>query len=106
MALSRRSHVYRNDILPAIERGEQWHWTLRLKEAPEQHIGVISLHQEEWDKRGYWLRLPWHRQSLMTETVIAVNDYWFDVLGFQLRAPKAVANVASRPYLRKNRYAT
>jgi RimJ/RimL family protein N-acetyltransferase len=33
----------------------------------------------------------------MTEAVAAVNDYWFDVLGFQiLRAPKAVANIASR----------
>jgi [ribosomal protein S5]-alanine N-acetyltransferase len=41
--------------------------------------------------------LPWHRQGLMTEAVVAVNDYWFDVLGFKvLRAPKAVANVASR----------
>jgi RimJ/RimL family protein N-acetyltransferase len=33
----------------------------------------------------------------MTEAVVAVNDYWFDVLGFAvLRAPKAVANIASR----------
>jgi ribosomal-protein-alanine N-acetyltransferase len=90
-------HVYRNEILPGIERGEEWHWTLRLREAPDQHIGVISLHRDEWDNRGYWLGLPWHRQGLMTEAVIAVNDYWFDVLGFPvLRAPKAVANVASR----------
>jgi ribosomal-protein-alanine N-acetyltransferase len=34
---------------------------------------------------------------LMTEAVVAVNDYWFDVLGFKvLRAPKAQANIASR----------
>jgi RimJ/RimL family protein N-acetyltransferase len=33
----------------------------------------------------------------MTEAVTAVNDYWFDVLGFSvLRAPKAVVNIASR----------
>ena len=90
-------HVYRNQILPGIERGEEWHWTLRLKEAPEEHIGVISLHRDEWDNRGYWLGLRWHRQGLVTETVIAVNDYWVDILGFPvLRAPKAVANVASR----------
>ena len=89
--------VYRDEILPGIERGEEWHWTLRLKEAPDQHIGVISLHRDEWDNRGYWLGLPWHRRGLMTEAVVAVNDYWFDVLGFKvLRAPKAVANVASR----------
>jgi len=42
-------NVYRNEILPGIERGEEWHWTLRLKAAPEQHIGVISLHRDEWD---------------------------------------------------------
>jgi ribosomal-protein-alanine N-acetyltransferase len=49
------------------------------------------------DNRGYWLGLPWHGRGLMTEAVIAVNDYWFDVLGFKvLRAPKAQANIASR----------
>jgi RimJ/RimL family protein N-acetyltransferase len=88
---------YRDRILPAIERGEEWHWTLRLKESPEQHIGVISLHRDEWDNRGYWLGVPWHGKGLMTEAVSVINDYWFDVLGFRvLRAPKAVANHASR----------
>jgi RimJ/RimL family protein N-acetyltransferase len=88
---------YRDVILPAIERGEEWHWSLRLKESPEHLIGKISLHRDEWNNRGYWLGLPWHGQGLMTEAVAAVNDYWFDVLGFEvLRAPKAVANVASR----------
>jgi RimJ/RimL family protein N-acetyltransferase len=88
---------YRDVILPAIERGEEWHWTLRLKDSPESHIGKISLHHNELDNRGYWLGLPWQGQGLMTEAVAAVNDYWFDVLGFSvLRAPKAIANVASR----------
>ena len=88
---------YHDVILPAIERGEEWHWSLRLKESPERLIGKISLHQDEWDNRGYWLGLPWQGQGLMTEAVAAVNDYWFDVLGFKvLRAPKAVANIASR----------
>ena len=88
---------YRDVILPAMERGEEWHWSLRLKESPERLIGKISLHQNDWDNRGYWLGLPWQRQGLMTEAVAAVNDYWFDVLGFRvLRAPKAVANIASR----------
>ena len=33
----------------------------------------------------------------MTEAVIAANDFWFDVLGFDvLRTPKAVGNLASR----------
>jgi ribosomal-protein-alanine N-acetyltransferase len=68
-----------------------------LKEAPDQHIGVINLHRDEWDHRGYWLGLPWQGPGLMMEAVIAVNDYWFDVLGFPvLRAPKTIANIASR----------
>lgn len=88
---------YRDIILPAIERGEEWHWSLRLKDSPAQMIGKISLQLDEWDNRGYWLGLPWHGQGLMTEAVAAVNDFWFDDLGFTiLRAPKAVANIASR----------
>src|ERR1700675_4623313 len=88
---------YRDVALPAIERGDEWHWTLRLKQSQAQHIGAISLHKDAADNRGFWLGLPWHRQGLMTEAAIAVNDYWFDVLGFEiLRAPKAVGNTASR----------
>jgi ribosomal-protein-alanine N-acetyltransferase len=88
---------YREVALPAIERGDEWHWTLRLREDPEHHIGSIALIKDEWHSRGFWLGLPWHARGLMTEAVIAANDYWFDVLGFPvLRAPKAVANTASR----------
>jgi ribosomal-protein-alanine N-acetyltransferase len=88
---------YREKTLPAIERGEEWHWTLRLKQSPEQHIGAIGLMKGQEDNRGFWLGLPWHGQGLMTEAVIAVNDFWFDVLGFKtMRAPKAVENLASR----------
>jgi ribosomal-protein-alanine N-acetyltransferase len=88
---------YRDVTLPAIERGEEWHWTLRLKQSPEEHIGVISLHKEEGNNRGFWLGHSWHGQGLMMEAVAAANDYWFDDLGFSaLRAPKAIVNIASR----------
>ena len=30
---------YRDFALPAIERGDEWHWTLRLKSEPERIIG-------------------------------------------------------------------
>jgi RimJ/RimL family protein N-acetyltransferase len=46
---------YRDVILPAIERGEEWHWSLRRKDSPERLIGKISLHKNEWNNRGYWL---------------------------------------------------
>ena len=88
---------YRDRALPAMARGDEWHWTLRLKEQPQQIIGAIGLIRGETDNRGFWLAPPWQGRGLMTEAVIAVNDFWFDVLGFPvLRAPKAIANVASR----------
>jgi [ribosomal protein S5]-alanine N-acetyltransferase len=87
----------RERALPAVERCEEWHWTLRLKTDSGQIIGAIGLVRGERDNRGFWLAPPWQGQGLMTEAAFAVNDYWFDVLGFPvLRAPKAVANVASR----------
>jgi [ribosomal protein S5]-alanine N-acetyltransferase len=89
-------NYYRESALPAMESGEEWHWTLRLKESPEQIIGAIGLFTGS-NNRGFWLGLPWQGKGLMTEAVIAINDYWFEVLKFpSLRAPKAVANVTSR----------
>ncbi|HEY5382295.1 MAG TPA: GNAT family N-acetyltransferase [Acidobacteriaceae bacterium] len=88
---------YRDVCLPAVERGEEWDWTLRLKHSPEQIIGALSLVRGESINRGFWLALPWQRRGLMTEAVFVTNDFWFDVLGFNvLRAPKAVTNTASR----------
>ena len=88
---------YRDVALPAMARGDEWHWTLRLKSEPAQIIGSISLMKQENHNRGFWLGLPWHGQGLMSEAVDAVTDYWFDELGFPvLRSPKAVANTASR----------
>ena len=35
------AHTYYRDVaLPAIERGEEWHWSLRLKTVPGQLIGA------------------------------------------------------------------
>jgi RimJ/RimL family protein N-acetyltransferase len=88
---------YRDVAIPAMERGQEWHWTLRLKMNPERLIGGIALIQNENDNRGFWLGLPWQGQGLMMEACEAVTDYWFDVLKFPvMRAPKAAPNIASR----------
>lgn len=88
---------YRDIALPAMERGDAWHWTLRLKTNPDRLIGSISLLCSGDENRGFWLGLPWQRQGLMSEGCEVVTDFWFNVLGFPvLRVPKAVANVASR----------
>jgi ribosomal-protein-alanine N-acetyltransferase len=88
---------YRDSALPAMARGEEWHWTLRLKTAPEKMIGSIALLRKENHNRGFWIGIAWQGQGLMTEAVEATSDYWFNVLGMSvLRAPKAVENAASR----------
>jgi len=88
---------YRDIALPAVERGEEWHWTLRLKSSPASMIGSISLMKKENDNRAFWLGLRWQGQGLMTEACEAVIDYWFDMLKFPvLRVTKAVVNTASR----------
>ncbi|MGC2695564.1 MAG: GNAT family N-acetyltransferase [Candidatus Angelobacter sp.] len=88
---------YRDVALPAVGRGDEWAWTLRLNTNPDQLIGAISLIRGENINRGFWLGLPWHRQGLMSEACNAVTDYWFNVLKFPLlRVPKALPNIASR----------
>lgn len=86
-----------NVALPAMVRGEEWHWSIRLKTAPEQLIGNVSLMDEVDNNRGFWLALPWQGQGLMTEASAAVTDYWFTVLQRPLmRVPKAAPNLGSR----------
>ncbi len=94
---------YRDVLLPAIERGDEWHWTLRPKSQAAQIIGSIGLMRGENDNRGFWLSLPWQGRGFMSEASEAVNTYWFETLGFsRLRAPKAIPNAASRRISEKN----
>ena len=89
---------YLRDLaLPAMERGEAWHWTLRRRAEPENLIGMVSLLTTEGENRGFWISPEWQRQGLMSEACDAVTEYWFEVLKMPvLRAPKAIANEASR----------
>ena len=87
----------RDVALPQMEQGEAWHWTMRLKGQPDQVLGLISLMTGENDNRGFWVAPAWQQHGFASEAADAVTAYWFDVLKFSvLRAPKAVANVASR----------
>jgi len=88
---------YRDVALPAMKRGDEWHWSLRLKLEPGQMIGCISLMNREENNRGFWLGAHWQRQGLISEACEVVTDYWFNELKFSvLRVPKAIANTASR----------
>jgi len=87
----------RDIALPAMEKGTAWHWSIRLAEAPDRLIGVISLMDGPDDNRGFWLVPEWQGQGLATEAANAVTDYWFETLGRPaLRVPKAIGNTASR----------
>lgn len=83
--------------LPAMERGEQWTWSIRPRAEPDRLIGCINLRTGEDENRGFWLALPWQGQGLMTEASDRVTDFWFNTLHYPvLRVPKAIANTASR----------
>ena len=89
-------HWVRDMALPAMEYGEGWSWTLRLKTAPGQVIGSLGLRRGEYN-RGFWLGLPWQGQGLMSEACAWANDFWFERLGSPLlRVAKAAGNTTSR----------
>jgi ribosomal-protein-alanine N-acetyltransferase len=86
----------RDSTLPAVERGEEWAWTIRRSAEPAQLIGCISLFAKEGENRGYWLDPGWQGQGLMLEACQATCGFWFDQLGQSvLREYKAVENEAS-----------
>ena len=94
----------RDIAIPAMERGDAWHWTIRLKTDPDRIIGAISLtrgavgltHGVE-SNRGFWLDPAFRRQGLMLEASRCVTDFWFNVLEMPLiRVSKAVDNMGSR----------
>lgn len=87
---------YREVAIPAMERGDAWHWSLRLKTDPDRIVGSIGLTRGEGN-RGFWLDPAFQRQGLMLEAAECVTDFWFDVLEMPLmRVPKAVDNTGSR----------
>jgi [ribosomal protein S5]-alanine N-acetyltransferase len=86
----------RDIAIPALERGDAWHWTIRRKTDPDRIIGSIGLTRGDTN-RGFWLDPAFQRQGLMLEASDCVTDYWFNVLEMPLmRVPKAINNTGSR----------
>jgi [ribosomal protein S5]-alanine N-acetyltransferase len=87
----------RDHVLPAMEQGTEWHWSIRPADLPAALIGVISLMDNPGDNRGFWLDPAWQGRGLMTEAVEVVTEFWFESLGRAvLQEPKAAANLRSR----------
>ncbi|BAP42098.1 GNAT family N-acetyltransferase [Pseudomonas sp. LJDD11] len=89
------THV-RERSLPAIAKGTEWHWMVRLK-ASGQSIGSISLYDTPGNNRGFWLAPAWQGLGYMSEACEVINRYWFETLERPLmQVPKALDNQASR----------
>jgi ribosomal-protein-alanine N-acetyltransferase len=51
----------RDIAIPAVERGDEWLWSIRRKEEPAALIGLITLTKHETDNRGFWIAPQWQR---------------------------------------------
>lgn len=74
--------TFLSTVLPAVERGERFVWAITEASDPAHPlIGIIDLFPfAEHDHRGFWLGHPYQRRGYMTEAVVAVTDFAFDVL--------------------------
>ena len=89
--------VVREIALPAMQAGQEWHWSIRPTKASDQLIGVISLRDKPDNNRGFWIAPDWQGQGFASEAAAAVTGFWFETLGRSvLRVPKATANKPSR----------
>jgi len=87
----------RDFALPAIARGDEWIWTLRLKSEPQHVVGIINFRRGPHDNRGFWGGRAGQGRGLMSEACAWANDFWFQSLGFPvLRVAKARDNTTSR----------
>ena len=88
--------------LGEMARGEKHHWSIRLKDGPDELIGSINLWPDDGvsrDQRGFWLDPAFQGQGLMTEAADRVTDYAFRDLGWpHLWLSNAEANRASAPH--------
>ncbi len=84
--------------LPQIERGERHIWAITMKEANDDLlIGCLYMNLDGPHHRSFWLSPKYHKLGLMTEAVVAFNDYWFDALKQPvIRSGNAIPNLGSR----------
>ena len=57
---------YRDVATPTMERGDAWHWTLRLKTDPDRIIGSIGLTRGDTN-RGFGLIPPFSGKDLCSK---------------------------------------
>lgn len=87
------------DILIKVDLSNTYLWGIVLKEIDDEIIGVVEyrLDEEEDDNRGFWLAEPFWGRGLMTEAVVATQDYVFNELSVErLIVRNAESNEGSR----------
>lgn len=71
-----------NHIL-ALQGQDRWFWGIFLKDNPSELIGGVELWRPGTpENRGFWLGSAHWGNGYMTEAVVQITDYAFDVLEF------------------------
>jgi len=87
------------EALEKVTSSETYIWGLVIKNLSSEVVGVIEdrLEEGEEDNRGFWLGEPFWGQGLMTEAVVATQDYIFhDLEKNRLIVRNAESNEGSR----------
>lgn len=86
-----------NQVFPH-QGTSRWVWGLFEKDNSAELMGVIDLLRDgKPENRGFWLGRAFWGKGYMTEAVVPVTDYAFDVLGFEcLVFSNALGNRRSR----------
>src|SRR5438094_932895 len=71
------AETFLKDTLAKVEAGKEHNWAITLKaNRDDLLLGIVGLYpQSETDHRGFWIAEEYQRKGLMTEAVIAVNDF-------------------------------
>lgn len=93
----------RDVCLPQMEKGEAYHWSIRLKtnhEETDEGIGVLSfrMNRDECDgHRGFWIARAHQRKGYVTEACECLDDFVFGTLKLDsYEVENVVENKASR----------
>lgn len=91
-----RKHL-RTQVIP--KQGHNlWTWAITLKDDPDELIGSIDLCKTgKPENRGFWLGRQFWGMGIMTEALVPITDYAFDILKFdRFIFTNALGNVRSR----------
>lgn len=90
----------RDSALPRMEREEACVWAVTMKgEAVDEAVGLIDFRFEDngMGNRGFWIARSYQGKGLMTEAVVAVNDFVFFECGLErILVANAAGNAGSR----------